>query len=99
LSSHQYRPAAVGAAHHGLAQHASNHRAAASTAARAGSDAGALADLLESFRTGLNRFDHRAFADLVAQASWFEIFNDRLLPGLLFQLVDDGYLPLPWNPY
>jgi len=64
----QDRPAALIAVDHGLAQHASNHRAAAPAAAGTGADAGAFADLLEGFRAGLNRFAHGALADLVAQA-------------------------------
>jgi hypothetical protein len=39
--------------------------------------------LLESFGAGLNGFEHGAFADLVTQASGFEIFDDRLLSGFL----------------
>ena len=35
----------------------------------------------ENFRAGLNGFEHGAFANLVAQASGFEIFDDRLLSG------------------
>ena len=64
----QNRPAAFIAVNDGLAQHASDHRAAAPAAAGTGADAGAFADLLEGFRAGLNRFAHGAFADLVAQA-------------------------------
>jgi hypothetical protein len=54
------------ATHHGLSQHASNHRAAAPAAARAGTDSGAFADLLESLSARSNGFEHGAFADLVA---------------------------------
>jgi hypothetical protein len=68
---------------HRLAQHSPDQRTAASAAARAGTDAGAFADLLESFGAGLNRFHHSAFADLVAQASRFEVIDDRLLSGFL----------------
>lgn len=64
----QDRPAAFVAVGHGLAEHAADHGAAAAAAAGAGADAGAFADLLERFCAGLNRFEHGAFADLVAQA-------------------------------
>jgi len=67
-SRNQDRPAAFFAVDDGLAQHASNHCAAAAAAAGTGADSGAFAYLLESFRAGLNRFEHGAFADLVAQA-------------------------------
>ena len=87
-SSGQDRPAAFIAIDDGVAQHASNHRAAAPAAAGTGADAGAFADLLEGFRAGSNRFAHGALADLVAQASGFEVFDDRLLFGFSFQLVD-----------
>jgi hypothetical protein len=60
------RPAAVFATYHRLTEHAPNQRTATSAAAGPGAHAGAFADLLEGFRAGLNRFDHRAFADLVA---------------------------------
>jgi hypothetical protein len=70
-SSRQDRPAAFVAVDHGLAQHASDHRAAAPAAAGTGADSGAFADLLEGFRAGLNRFAHGAFADLVAQTCGF----------------------------
>jgi hypothetical protein len=40
--------------------------------------------LLESFGASLNRFHHRALADFVAQASRFEVLDDRLLSGFLF---------------
>lgn len=62
----QNRPAAVRAIDHRLAEHPSNHRAAAPAAARTGADAGAFAHLLESLGSRLNRFDHSAFANLVA---------------------------------
>jgi hypothetical protein len=39
--------------------------------------------LLKRFGAGLNRFHHSAFADLVAQASRFEVLDDRLLSGFL----------------
>jgi len=80
----QDRPAAIFAVDHGFAQHASHERAATSAAAGAGADSGALADLLESFRAGLDGFDHGAFADLVADAGGFEVFDDRLLSGFPF---------------
>jgi hypothetical protein len=78
------RPAAILAIDHGLAQHPSHEGAAASAAAGAGADSGALADLLEGFGTGLDGFDHGTFADLVADAGGFEVFDDRLLSGFLF---------------
>jgi hypothetical protein len=68
---------------HRLAQHSSHQRATASAAARAGTDAGAFTDLLKRFGAGLNRFHHSTFADLVAQASRFEVLDDRLLSGFL----------------
>jgi len=87
-SCNQDRPAAFIAIDHGFAQHAPDQRAAAPTAAGTGADSGAFADLLKSFRAGLNRFEHGALADLVAQACGFEVFDDRLFFGFAFQLVD-----------
>jgi hypothetical protein len=49
-----------------------------------------LAHLFERFSAGLNRFDHRAPADLVAQASRFEILDNGLFSSFLVQLVDGG---------
>lgn len=80
----QDRPAAIFAIDHGLAQHPSHEGAAAPAAARAGADSGALADLLEGFGAGLDGFGHGAFADLVADAGGFEVFDDRLLSGFPF---------------
>jgi hypothetical protein len=85
----QYRPAAILAAFDRFAQHASDQRAAASAAARAGADTGSFADLFEGFGAGLNRFDDGAFANFIAEAGRFEVFNDRLLSGFAFQFVDD----------
>ena len=82
--SDQDRPATFATVHHRFSQHPSNHRAAAPTAAGAGADSCAFADLLESLGACLDRFDYGAFADLVAQASGFEILDDRLLSGFLF---------------
>ena len=70
-SSRQDRPAAFVAADDGLAQHASDQRAAAPAAAGTGADSGAFADLLEGFRAGFNRLEYGAFADFIAQASGF----------------------------
>ena len=67
-SSREDRPAAFVAVDDGFAQHASDQCAAAAAAAGTGADSGAFADLLESFRPGLNSLAHGAFADLVAQA-------------------------------
>ncbi len=69
---------------HRLAQHSSNHCAAASAAAGAGTDSRAFAYLLEGLGPGLDGFEHGASADLVAQASRFEIFDDGLRSGVLF---------------
>jgi len=80
----QDRPAAIFAIDHGLTQHASHERAATSATAGAGADSGALADLLEGFGAGLDGFGHGAFADLVADAGGFEVFDDRLLSGFPF---------------
>ena len=63
----QDRPAAFVAVDDGIAQHASDHRAAAPAAAGAGADSGAFAYLLKRFGAALNGFEHGAFADLVAQ--------------------------------
>jgi hypothetical protein len=82
-SRHQNRPAAFVAADHGLTQHSSNHCSAASAAAGAGADSSAFAYLLEGLGPSLNSFEHRAFADLVAQAGRFEIFDNRLRSGFL----------------
>ena len=76
---------------HRLAEHTSDQGAAAATAARTGADAGALADLLERLGAALNRFDHGALSNLVAEAGGLEIFDDRLLSGLLFNFVDGEY--------
>jgi hypothetical protein len=40
--------------------------------------------LLESLGAGLNRFQDAPFADFVAEAGGFEIFNDRLRSRFLF---------------
>lgn len=80
----QYRPAAILAVLHRLTQHAAHQRAAASAAAGTGADTGAFAHLLEGFRAGLNGFRHGAFADFIAQAGRFEIFNNRLLSRFAF---------------
>ena len=78
-SGREDRPATVSAVDDRFSQHATDQRAAAPAAARTRADAGALADLLEGFRAGLDRFDHRAFTDLVADAGRLEVLNDRLL--------------------
>jgi hypothetical protein len=44
--------------------------------------------LLESLGASLDRFEHGASADLVAQAGRFEVFDHRPLSSLLFYLVD-----------
>ena len=88
----QNRPVALWATDHRLSEHASHQRAAASTTARTGAHTGALAYLFEGFGARLNSFDNRAFADLVAQACGFKIFDDRLLSSFLFQFVDGEYL-------
>lgn len=64
----KHGPAAFLAVYDRLAQHASDHGAATPPAAGTRAYAGALADLLKCLRAGLNRFEHDAFADLVAQA-------------------------------
>jgi hypothetical protein len=87
-------PAAVVAVDYRLAQHAAHQRTAAAAAAGTGADAGPLAYLFESFGASLNGLNHRAFADLVADAGWLEIFDNRLLTALLFQFVDGNVRPL-----
>jgi hypothetical protein len=82
------RPGALAAADHRFAEHAAHQRAAASAAAGAGADAGAFADLFKILGAGLNGFEHGSFANFVAQASRFEIFNDRLCFGVLFRWID-----------
>ena len=78
------RPATLVAADDGLSQHPSNHRAATFAAAWPRADSGAFAYLLEGLSAGANGFEHGAFADLVAQAGRFEVFDDRLLSGFPF---------------
>ena len=68
---------------HRLSQHASNQRAATPPAAGTGADAGAFADLLEGLGACLDRFDYRAFADLITEASGLEVFDDRLFSGFV----------------
>jgi hypothetical protein len=80
----QDRPSAIGARRYRLAEHAAHQRTAAPAAARAGADAGAFANLLEILGAALDRFDDRAFANLIAQASWLKVLNDRLGFGVLF---------------
>jgi hypothetical protein len=46
--------------------------------------------LIEGLGAGLNGFSDGASADFVADAGRFEVIDDRLLPGFLFLLVDDG---------
>jgi hypothetical protein len=82
------RPTAVLAVDRRFAQHAAHQGAAAPPAARTGADSGTLANLLEGFRPGLDRFEHGAPADFIADASRFEVLDNRLLPRALFQLVD-----------
>jgi len=48
--------------------------------------------LLEGISAGSNGFKHGAFADLVTKAGRFEVFDDRLLSGLLFYFVDGKLL-------
>ena len=78
-SARKDRPAAVTAVDDWFSQHAADQRSAAPAAARTGADAGALADLLEGLCAGLDRFDHGAFTDFVADAGRLEVLNDRLL--------------------
>jgi hypothetical protein len=40
--------------------------------------------LLESFGARLDGLEHRAFANLVAQAGRFEVLDDRLFSGFPF---------------
>jgi len=86
----QYRPGAIVASGHRLAQHAANEGAAAPATAGTGADAGALADLFEGFGAGLNRLGDAAAANFIADARRFEVVDDRLLPGFLILLVDGG---------
>ena len=89
----QNGPAAFRAIYHRLTQHPSNQRAATPAAAGTGPDPGAFAHLFECLCAGLDRFDHSAFADLVAKAGRFEILDDRPLSSFPFQFVDGEYLP------
>ena len=68
-SCRQDRPAAFVAGDDGLAEHASDHGAAATAATGAAADSGELAYLFESLGAPLNGFEHGAFADFIAQAS------------------------------
>lgn len=87
-NSRQHRPAAFVTTDDRLSQHAANHGAAATAPARAGPDSRAFAHLLEGFCTGLDRFQHGAFANLIAQAGGFEILDDRQLFGFSSEIVD-----------
>lgn len=69
---------------HWLAQHAAHHRTTATAAAWTGTDTGASAHISESFGAGLDGFQNRSFADLVAEARGLQILNDGLLSGFLF---------------
>jgi hypothetical protein len=91
-SSREDRPAALVATDDRIAQHAPNQGAATSTAAGAGADSGTFTYLLEGFRAALNRFEHGALADLVAQACGLQILDDRLFSRFTFELVDDAPL-------
>jgi hypothetical protein len=82
-SCDQHRPAALATVDRGLSQHGPHHRAAPAAAAGASADTSALADLLKSFSAGLNGFGDAAFANFVAQAGWFEVFDDRPFSGFL----------------
>jgi len=86
----QDRPAAFVAVDDGLSQHAADQAAAAPPAARAGADAGSFAHLFEGLGPGLNRFEHGAPADLVAQTGRLESVDDRLFFALLLLLVDSA---------
>jgi hypothetical protein len=44
--------------------------------------------LFEAFGAGSDRFEHRAFADFIADTRGFEILDDRLFPGFSFCFVD-----------
>jgi hypothetical protein len=74
----------------GPTQHATTQAAAGAAPPRTGADPGAFADLLEGFSAALDGFEHGAFADLVAQAGWFEVFDDRPFSGFLLQFVDEA---------
>jgi hypothetical protein len=78
------RPAAVSAVDNRFSQHAADQRSTAPATARTGADACALAHLLEGLRAALDRFDHRAFTDFVADAGGLEVLNHRLLSCFLF---------------
>ncbi len=84
----QHRPAALIAVDRGLPQHTSDHRAATSTSARPGTDSGSFADFLKRVGPRLNRFEHNASADLVAETHRLKVINNRLLFALSFQFVD-----------
>ena len=88
MTRYEYWPTTLVATNHRLPQHPTNHRAAASTAARSGADSRAFADLLEGLGARLDGFQHRAFADFVAETGWLEVFNDGPLSCFLVQLVD-----------
>lgn len=68
----------------GLAQHAPDHRAATSTSAWAGADSGSFADHFERVGARLDRFEHDASADLVAETRRLKVVNNRLLFAFSF---------------
>ena len=80
----QHRPAALIAVDNGLPQHASDHRAATSTSAWPGTDSGSFADPVKRVGPRLNRFEHDASADLVAETHRLKVINNRLLFALSF---------------
>jgi hypothetical protein len=83
--SYEDGPAAILTIGHRFSQQAAHQRAAAPAAAWSCSDAGAFADLLKGLRAGVNRFEHGAFTDLVANAGRFEILDNGFCFRLLFR--------------
>src|ERR1043166_6241136 len=78
-SRFENHPAALFARRYFFAEHAAHHRAAALRATRAGADAGHAPHFVECVGAARDRLDHRAFADLVAQAHGPIGIDDRPL--------------------
>ncbi len=80
-----------------LPHHASDHRAAASASAWPGTDSGSFADHFKRLGPRLNRFEHNASTDLVAETRRLKVVNNRLLFAFSFQLVDGVPLGKPFS--
>lgn len=84
----QHRPTAFLTVDRGLPQHASNHRATTPASAWPGADPRSFADHFKGLGAGLNRFEHGASANLVAETGRLEVVENRLLFAFSFQFVD-----------